>query len=81
MNELDPTTLKRNDWIYWTYNNRVHQGWFISIVADDIYVILGFCGVQATYPLKAIRLFSEYPSDTHFGMHKIEDGFIDERAG
>lgn len=79
--EVDHTTLKYDNWIYWTFNKRIYQGRFHSIDGLDVWLSLGLWGTRIAYPLKDVRLSKEYLADTHFGMRKTDDGFIDERAG
>ncbi len=64
MSELDPTTLKYDQWVYWIFNYRTYQGRFHSFDGLDVWLYIGLCGTRVAYPLKDIRLFKEYPSDT-----------------
>lgn len=61
MNELDPTTLKYDDWIYWLFNYRIYQGRFHSIDGLNVWLYIGLCETRVAYPLKDVRLFNEYP--------------------
>ncbi len=80
MNELDPTTLKYDQWVYWLFNYKIYQGRFHSLDGLDVWLYIGLCGTRVAYPIKDVRLFNEYPSDTHFGMRKTDNGYVDERA-
>ncbi len=74
-------TLQPNTWIYWIFNERIYQGWFLRQERADVFFYHGMYGtIEVAYPLKDVRLFSKYPSATHFGMHKTENGYVDERA-
>lgn len=81
MSELDPTTLKYDQWVYWIFNYRIYQGRFHSFDGLDVWLYIGLCSGRVAYPLKDIRLFNEYPSDIRFTHSKTENGFIEERAG
>ena len=72
MNELDPTTLRYGDWIYWLFDHHIYQGRFYGVDGDGIWLSMGLCRTGVSYPPETLKLFKEYPSDINFGLSEVD---------